>query len=98
MEHYSRFSDLQTVLRDYKATENRAAPYLIPLTKGDPADPEVKAALEAYEALKAHLARAYGPGGVGEPQEVAEARLVMGQLEAKAIALAEQRGIGVPFF
>jgi hypothetical protein len=49
-------------------------------------------------ALKAHLARAYGPGGVGEPQEVAEARLVMGQLEAKAIALAEQRGIGVPFF
>jgi hypothetical protein len=98
MEHYSRFTDVQTVLRDYKSAENGALPYLIPLTKGDPADPEVKTALEAYEALKAHLARAYGPGGVGEPQEVAEARQVMAQLEAKAIALAEQRGIGVPFF
>jgi hypothetical protein len=97
MEHYSRFTDMQTVLRDYKATE-RGPPYLLPVTKGDPSDPEVEAALEAYEALKVHLARAYGPGGVGEPQEVAEARLVMGQLEAKAIALAEQRGIGVPFF
>jgi len=73
-------------------------PYLVPLTKGNPLDPEVKTALEAYDALKVHLARAYGPGGVGEPQEVAEARLVMGQLEAKAIALAEQRGVGVPFF
>ena len=98
MEHYSRFTDMQTVLRDYRATENGAPPYLLPLTKGDPANPEVKAALEAYAALKAHLARAYGPGGVGEPREVAEARLVMGQLEAKAVALAEQRGIGVPFF
>jgi hypothetical protein len=98
MEHYSRFTDLQTVLCDYKAAENGALPYLMPLTKGGPADPEVKIALEAYEALKAHLARAYGPGGVGEPQEVAEARLLMGQLEGKPIALAEQRGMGVPFF
>jgi len=97
MEHYSRFTDMQTVLRDYKATE-RGPPFLLPVTKGDPSDSQVEAALEAYVALKAHLARAYGPGGVGEPQEVAEARLVMGQLEAKAIALAEQRGIGVPFF
>jgi Ferritin-like len=98
MEHYSRFTDMQTVLRDYKASENRAPPYLIPLTKGDPADPEVKAALEAYEALKAHLALAYGPGGIGGPREVARAREVMAQLEEKAIALAEQRGIGLPFF
>ena len=98
MEHYSRFTDVQTVLRDYKIAGNGAVPYLVPLTKGNPLDPEVKTALEAYDALKVHLARAYGPGGVGEPQEVAEARLVMGQLEAKAIALAEQRGVGVPFF
>jgi hypothetical protein len=49
------------------------------------------------EALKAHLALAYGPGGVGGPQEVARAREVMAQLEEKAIALAERR-IGVPFF
>jgi hypothetical protein len=98
MEHYSRFTDLRGVLRDYRAAEDGSLPFLIQLTKGDPADAEVRPALEAYEALKAHLARAYGPGGVGEPQEVAEARLVMGQLEAKAIALTEQRGIGVPFF
>lgn len=43
-----------------KAAETGALPYLIPLTKGDPADPEVKTALAAYEALKAHLARACG--------------------------------------
>jgi hypothetical protein len=98
MEHYSRFTDMQTVLREYRVTENSAPPHLLSLTKGDPADPEVKATLEAYGALEAHLARAYGPGGVGEPQEVAEARVVMGQLEGKAIALAEQRGVGMPFF
>jgi hypothetical protein len=85
------------VRRGYRAADDGSLPFLIQLTKGDPADAEVRPALEAYEALKAHLARAYGPGGVGEPQEVAEGRLVMGQLEVKAIALAEQR-VGVPFF
>jgi hypothetical protein len=97
MELYSRFTDLRAVLRDYRAAEDGSLPFLIHLRKGDPADAEVPA-LDAYEALKAHLARAYGPSGVGKPQEVAEARQVMAQLEAKAIALAEQRGIGVPFF
>jgi hypothetical protein len=98
MELYSRFTDLRAVLRDYRAAEDGSLPFLIQLRKGDPADAEVRPALDAYEALKAHLARAYGPSGVGEPQEVAEARQMMAQLEAKAIALAEQRGIGVPFF
>jgi hypothetical protein len=58
----------------------------------------LRAALDAYEALKAHLALAYGPGGLAEPLEVARAREVMAQLEEKAIGLVEQRGIGVPFF
>jgi hypothetical protein len=98
MEHYSRFTDVQTVLRDYKAAEDGSLPFLTRLARGDPADAEVRAALDAYEALKAHLALAYGPGGVAEPLEVARAREVMAQLEEKAIGLAEQRGIGVPFF
>jgi hypothetical protein len=97
MEHYGRFTDVRWVLRDYRAAEDGSLPFLIQLTKGDPTDAEVRPALEAYEALKAHLALACGPGGVGGPQEVGRAREVMAQLEEKAIALAEQR-IGVPFF
>jgi hypothetical protein len=63
MELYSRFTDLRAVLRDYRAAEDGSLPFLIQLRKGDPADAEVRPALDAYEALKAHLARAYGPRG-----------------------------------
>ena len=83
MEHYSRFTDVRTVLRDYRAAEDGSLPFLTQLAKGDPADAEVRAALDAYESLKAHLALAYGPGGVAGPLEVARAREVMAQLEEK---------------
>lgn len=48
--------------------------------------------------LRRHLALAYGPGGVAGLLEVARAREVMAQLEEKAIAVAEQRIIGVRIF
>jgi hypothetical protein len=36
MEHYSRFTDVRTVLRDYRAAEDGSLPFLTQLAKGHP--------------------------------------------------------------
>jgi hypothetical protein len=92
VEHYSRFRDIQAIMRQYQGT-----PWLRTVAPGNPADPKVAAALAKYTAIVAELTTAYATGSVTDRPHIIQARLAMTELGDLAEVLAAA-GTGVPYF
>jgi hypothetical protein len=93
MEHYSRFRQVQVVLKKYEDPNK----YLRPVTPAPPDDADGKAAVEIYNRILQELEAAYDRGDMEDAAHIAEARQLMFVLAEKAETLAGRR-LGVPFF
>jgi hypothetical protein len=92
VEHFSRFRDIQAIMRQYQGT-----PWLRAITVGAPANADVTAALAQYGEIVTNLRAAYATGSVTDRQHITQARLAMTKLDEMAETLAAG-GVGVPFF
>ena len=93
MEHFSRFRELQVVLRKYSSS----SVYLRPVKPAPAGDAEGQAAMQIYHEIVTQLQAAYIRGDMEDAAHIAQARGLMFELDAKADALAA-RGFGIPFF
>jgi rubrerythrin len=91
-DHFLRFRDIQSVMAQYKGT-----PWLRDLKLSDPADADVKDALQTYTAIIDNLRLAYATGSITDRQHVTAAREAMVVLQTQSEALAA-KGSGVPYF
>jgi hypothetical protein len=92
VEHFNRFRDIEATMRQYRGT-----PWLRSMEPGDPASPQVAAALDQYAAIIKNLEAAYATGNVTDRPHITQARLAMTKLDELAEALAAT-GVGVPYF
>lgn len=93
-EHFLHFRDLQRLLSPYGEKD---PVYLRSVSPGDPAEPEVGAALDAYRHILTLLETGYQLGDRQNQKALAEARTAMFALQSRAEQLAQQ-GHGIPFF
>jgi hypothetical protein len=93
-EHFLNFRDLQRLLAPYGEKD---PVYLRPVSPGDPAQPEVRAALDTYQHILTLLETGYQLGDRQNQKALAEARTAMFDLQSRAEQLARQ-GHGIPFF
>jgi len=93
MEHYSRFRQIQVVLRKHaKPTD-----YLRPMRPAPSGDAEGQAAVQTYQQILADLHNAYLSGDMENAATIADARVLMFKLDEIAEKMA-RRGLGVAFF
>jgi hypothetical protein len=93
MEHYSRFRDVQVVLKKYSSPST----YLRPIQPAPAGLQEGRDALVIYKQILAELEAAYATGDMEDAEHIAKARGLMFELTAKAEQLAA-KGFGVTFF
>lgn len=93
-EHFLYFRDLQLLLSPYG---QRDPVYLRPVRPGDPAHPDIGAALDDYRHILTLLETGYQLGDRQNQQALAQARTAMFALQTRAEQLAQQ-GHGIPFF
>ncbi len=92
MEHYTRFRQIQRVLKPFQGDPERYLRTLTPATKT-----QAQAALTLYDSLVGDLREAYRSGDMEDASRIASARAKMFGLRDAAEALANG-GKGVPFF
>lgn len=92
-QHFLDFRDVQQVLAAYG--DDRPV-YLRAIEEGNPAAPEVAAALATYQKISSDLYSGYQMGYVVNMVSLAEARRLMFTLDEQSEALAK-KGIGVPY-
>jgi hypothetical protein len=92
-EHFLNFKDLQRLLSPYGDND---PVYLRPVSPADPAQPDVRAALDTYRHILTLLETGYQLGDRQNQQALAEARIAMFALQSRAEQLAQQ-GHGIPF-
>ncbi|QSJ15015.1 hypothetical protein JYQ62_24545 [Nostoc sp. UHCC 0702] len=100
MEHFSKFREIETVLRVYQdgSPANGARPaYLRNITPAPSDHPDAKEALDGYHRLLGYLQAAYEKGDMEDANNIVSARQEMINLQAIAKKLATQ-GFGIPFF
>ncbi|HWW84993.1 MAG TPA: ferritin-like domain-containing protein, partial [Vicinamibacterales bacterium] len=93
MEHFSRFREIQVVLRKRQPTEYLRGKYVL----GATSDPAVGRALATYRSILAELAAAYDQGDMEDAAHIARARALMFDLDSSAEELG-RNGTGIPFF
>jgi hypothetical protein len=93
MEHFSRFRQIQVVLRKY----SKSLEYLRPVQPASAKDAEGLAALQIYKQILKDLHNAYVSGDMEDAATIADARALMFKLDDTAEKMA-QKGLGVPFF
>jgi len=93
MEHFTRFRQIQVVLRKY----NKPLDYLRPVRPAPDNDAEGKAALQLYKQILEDLRGAYESGDMEDAASIAMARGLMFKLDDTAEKMAK-RGLGVAFF
>lgn len=93
-EHFLYFRDLQLLLSPYGEQD---PVYLRPVRPGDPAQPDIGAALDDYRQILTLLETGYQLGDRQNQQALAQARTAMFGLQSRAEQLARQ-GHGIPFF
>lgn len=93
-EHFLNFRDLQRLLAPYGEKD---PVYLRSVRLGDPAQSEVKAALDIYRQILTLLEAGYQFGDRQNQKALAQARTAMFDLQSRAEQLAQQ-GHGIPFF
>jgi len=92
IEHFSRFREIQTVLRKYKTTD-----YLRPVQPAPADNPEGQAAMKVYYQILDELRAAYLRGDMEDAAHIATARALMFELDSQAEKMAARK-LGVPFF
>jgi hypothetical protein len=98
VEHFSKFSEIETVLRIYQpATADSTPPYLRTITPAPSENPDAQPALVAYQRVLSNLTSAYEKGDMEDASYIVAARQEMIGLQTIAKQLAD-RGLGVPFF
>lgn len=100
VEHFSKFSEIETVLRPYhrdSEANDATPPYLKNITLAPSEIPDTQQALDAYQRLIADLKVAYKKGDMEDAGSIISARQEMMSLDAIAKNLASQ-GFGIPFF
>lgn len=100
VEHFSKFSEIETVLRAYQGgsqVNGARPPYLRNVTPAPTDNPDAKQALDAYQRLLNNLEAAYKKGDMEDANNIVFARQEMIKLQAIAQKLATQ-GFGIPFF
>jgi len=96
MDHYSRFCEIQLILKPYDAKAGKSPPpYLRPIKPAS--SEEAKTAIDLYTGILGDLEAAYKLGDMEEASSILDARKKMTELETAANALAS-KGLGVPFF
>jgi hypothetical protein len=93
MEHFSRFREVQVVLRKYGKPED----YLRPIEPAPADDADGQKAATTYRLISQELEAAYARGDMEDAAHIAEARRLMFVLSDAAEKLAERK-LGVPFF
>jgi ferritin-like protein len=94
MEHFSRFRQVQVVLRSRKPADYLRSE-TFPLAP--PGDVDGDAALHTYKQILTELEEAYASGDMEDASHIAAARTLMFQLDGQARKLAV-RSLGVPYF
>lgn len=100
VEHFSKFSEIATVLRFYQsesAGTEIVPPYLNNLTPAPSDNPDAQQAITAYQQVLSNLTSAYAKGDMEDANYIVAARQEMIRLQTIAKKLATQ-GFGVPFF
>jgi hypothetical protein len=100
VEHFSKFSEIETVLRFYQgspAGNESVPPYLNNITPASRDNPDAQQAMAAYQRVLDNLAAAYAKGDMEDANYIVTARQEMIGLQTIAKKLATQ-GFGVPFF
>lgn len=99
VEHFSRFREVEFVLRDYFTSDQTSAnqPYLIDLTPAPRDHPKAAQALDAYAQIIRNLREVYGPGDMENADFITAAREKMTRLQKLGCELAAEK-LGVPFF
>ncbi len=101
MDHYERFIGVKRILQAYGDGPDNF-PYLRKVTRGRRDQPECKPAIDLFEELRGHIAKAYGYAAEHnsklEQPCIEAARRTMLMLRDEAETLARERGIGVPFW
>jgi Ferritin-like len=93
MEHFSRFREVQAVLRKY----SKPTDYLRPVTPAPAGDEDGQKALSIYRLILRELEASYVRGDMEDAAHIAEARRLMFVLADAAETLAEKKQFGVPF-
>jgi hypothetical protein len=93
MEHFTRFREIQRVLKPF--AKGKSPAYLQNIVKAKPA--QGKKAVALYHAILSDLATAYESGDMEDAAQIANARATMFALRDAADALAKA-GKGVPYF
>jgi hypothetical protein len=94
MEHFSRFRQVQVVLRNRKPADYLRSPTFPAAPEGDA---DGATALKTYGEILTELEDAYVSGDMEDAVHIARARALMFQLDVQARQLAA-RSLGVPFF
>ncbi len=101
MDHYERFLSVKRVLQAYGGGPDNF-PYLRKVTRGRRDQPECKRALDLFEEVKRHIAKAYALAAEQnsklEQPCIDAARKTMLMFRDEAETLARERGIGMPFW
>jgi hypothetical protein len=92
IEHFSRFREIQVVLRKHKPTD-----YLRPVQPAPGDNPEGQAAMKIYNQILDELRAAYLRGDMEDAAHIARARALMFELDSQAEKMAARK-LGVPFF
>jgi hypothetical protein len=93
-EHFLNFTSIHALL---KSTYRTHPVYLRPIEEGDPAHPDIQAALEIYKRIVTDLTTGYDRGDVNNQRKLITARDDMYELKKIAEHLAKDNNIGIPF-
>jgi len=100
VEHFSKFSEIETVLRIYQgesAGTEIVPPYLKNVTPAPSDNPDAQQAIATYQRVLDNLSSAYANGDMEDAGYIVAARQEMIGLQAIAKNLANQ-GFGISFF
>jgi hypothetical protein len=93
MEHFSRFREVQVVLRKYPSPNT----YLRPVEPAPVNKADGERALNIYHQILGELKIAYASGDMEDAEHIAHARALMFELNGEAERLAAD-GVGIRFF
>lgn len=100
IDHFSRFSEIATVLRPYQREpepQEIRPPYLRNIIPAPSDNAQARQALDTYQRLLSNLAAAYLKGDMEDAGSIISARQEMMSLDVIAKHLATQ-GFGIPFW
>jgi Ferritin-like len=97
IDHFSRFREVNLVLRNYISETGENHPYLLSLRPAPADNSRAKEALGAYKQIVSNLRAGYSSGDMEDANFIILARGQMAKLQGLAQELANDK-LGLPFF